>query len=179
MQSSLENFYPDMAAVREAETRREKDIMERLVKAREGMEEEAARVCGCGRKYYWYRPLKLHPGALYVYKVDGEWRALADIDHVYHKCREGLIGNIRELMRVFEAATQTGIKAVIVGKAYDDDLYLYARDARRERVVLNGLNIRVSEAPEISFFERTVSYMDRVSPGFVKAADASRGHGGF
>jgi len=170
MQSSLENFSPDMAAVREDETRRERDITERLVKAREDTEKEAARVCGCGRKYYWYRPLKLHPGALYVYKVDGEWRALADIDHVYHKCREGLIGNIRELARIFEVVKQMGIKAVIVGKAYDDDLYLYARDVRRGTVMLNGLNIRVSEAPEISFFERMESYMDRVSPDILGEA---------
>gem|GEM_PF-3344803 len=38
--------------------------MEQLVKARTDIEEEAARVCCCGRKYYWSRPLKLHRGAL-------------------------------------------------------------------------------------------------------------------
>jgi hypothetical protein len=31
-----------------------------------------------------------HPASIFLYFKDGKLKALADIDHVYHKCREGL-----------------------------------------------------------------------------------------
>ena len=37
---------------------------------------------------------KLHPDSLFIYFKDGRLKAIADIDHVYHKCREGLKENI-------------------------------------------------------------------------------------
>jgi hypothetical protein len=35
-----------------------------------------------------------HPGSIFLYVKDGKLKVLADIDHVYYKCREGLIDNI-------------------------------------------------------------------------------------
>jgi hypothetical protein len=34
-----------------------------------------------------------HPGSIFLYFKDGKLKVLADIDHVYHKCRDGLIDN--------------------------------------------------------------------------------------
>jgi hypothetical protein len=41
-----------------------------------------------------------HPGSIHLYFKDGGLRVLANIDHVYHKCREGLIDNISFLYRM-------------------------------------------------------------------------------
>jgi len=62
----------------------------------EGDEAEAGRcgVCGEGSRF---ERLRLHAGALCLYFKDGRWLARADIDHVYHKCRKGLIDNLRLL----------------------------------------------------------------------------------
>jgi len=57
--------------------------------------EHASKLYGCeycslkGRERY-----TLHPGSIFLYVKDGKLKALADIDHVHHKCREGLIDNI-------------------------------------------------------------------------------------
>jgi len=52
---------------------------------------------------------KLHPGSLFIYFKDGRLKAIADIDHVYHKCREGLKENIRFLYRMLEILSLGGL----------------------------------------------------------------------
>jgi hypothetical protein len=62
--------------------------------------------------------------------MDGKLKALAYIDHVYHKCREGLIDNIGFLYRMMCELKSTGYN-VVVGKAFDDDLYVYVSGKMR------------------------------------------------
>jgi hypothetical protein len=64
----------------------------------------------------------LHPGSIFLYVKDGKLKALADINHVYHKCREGLIDNIVFLYRVMCELRSNGYNVLVVGKAFDDDL---------------------------------------------------------
>jgi hypothetical protein len=64
----------------------------------------------------------LHPGSIFLYVKDGKLKTLADIDHVYHKCREGLIDNIVFLYRVMCELRSNGYNVLVVGKAFDDDL---------------------------------------------------------
>jgi hypothetical protein len=66
-----------------------------------------------------------HPGSISLYLKDGKLRVLAYIDHVHHKCREGLIDNIGFLYRIMCELKSTGYDVVVVGKAFDDDLYIY------------------------------------------------------
>ena len=42
----------------------------------------------------------LHAGSIFLYVKDGKLKALADIDHVYYKCRGGLIDNIGFLYKM-------------------------------------------------------------------------------
>ena len=42
----------------------------------------------------------LHAGSIFLYVKDRKLKALADIDHVHHKCRRGLIDNIGFLHRM-------------------------------------------------------------------------------
>jgi hypothetical protein len=58
--------------------------------------------------------------------------ARADIDHVYHRCRKGLIDNLRLLKRLYDHLYTNGrpsrdgrLRLLGVSKAYDDDLYAY------------------------------------------------------
>jgi hypothetical protein len=77
----------------------EEATVERAEGAEEGEEEAEAGRCGvCGEGSRFER-LRLHAGALYLYFKDGRWLARADIDHVYHRCRKGLIDNLRLLKR--------------------------------------------------------------------------------
>jgi hypothetical protein len=46
------------------------------------------------------------------------------MDHVYHKCRDGLIDNIGFLYSMMCELKSTGYNVVVVGKAFDDDLYI-------------------------------------------------------
>jgi hypothetical protein len=85
-------------------------------------------LCGEGSSF---EGLRLHAGALCLYLKGDRCVARADIDHVYHKCRKGLIDNIRFLRRlfiyVFQDASQMGrpFRLLGVGKAYGDSLYVY------------------------------------------------------
>jgi len=66
-----------------------------------------------------------HPGSISLYIKNGKLRVLADIDHAYHKCKEGLIDNICFLYRMMCELKSMGYNVVVVGKAFDDDLYVY------------------------------------------------------
>jgi hypothetical protein len=63
----------------------------------------------------------LHAGSIFLYVRDGRLKALADIDHVYHKCRGGLIDNIGFLYSMMCKLKSKGYDVVVVGKAFDDD----------------------------------------------------------
>ncbi|MCL7397073.1 MAG: hypothetical protein LZ167_06635, partial [Thaumarchaeota archaeon] len=67
----------------------------------------------------------LHAGSIFLYVKDRKLKALADIDHVYYKCREGLIDNIGFLYSMMCELKSKGYDVVVVGKAFDDDLYAY------------------------------------------------------
>jgi hypothetical protein len=110
----------------------EEATVERAEGAEEGEEEAEAGRCGvCGEGSRFER-LRLHAGALYLYFKDGRWLARADIDHVYHRCRKGLIDNLRLLKRLYDHLYTNGrpsrdgrLRLLGVSKAYDDDLYAY------------------------------------------------------
>jgi hypothetical protein len=96
-----------------------------------GAEAEAGRCGDCGEGFRFER-LRLHAGALCLYFKDGRWLARADIDHVYHKCRKGLIDNLRFLKRLYDHLYTNGrpsrdgrFRLLGVGKAYGDGLYAY------------------------------------------------------
>ncbi|MCL7396705.1 MAG: hypothetical protein LZ167_04780, partial [Thaumarchaeota archaeon] len=57
----------------------------------------------------------LHPGSIFLYVKDGRLKALADIDHVYHKCRKGLIDNIGFLYSMMCELKSKGYNRVILG----------------------------------------------------------------
>jgi hypothetical protein len=105
------------------------EAVERAERAEES-EGEAGRCGLCGEGSSFER-LRLHAGALCLYLKGDRCVARADIDHVYHKCRKGLIDNIRFLRRlfiyVFQDASQMGrpFRLLGVGKAYGDSLYVY------------------------------------------------------
>jgi hypothetical protein len=63
--------------------------------------EYASELHGC--EYYSLRGrgrYTLHAGSIFLYVKDGKLKALADIDHVYSKCSEGLRKNIVFLYRI-------------------------------------------------------------------------------
>jgi len=103
-----------------------------------------------------------HPGSIFLYVKDGELKALADIDHVYHKCREGLIDNIGFLYNMMCELKSNGYNVVAIGKAFDDDLYIYVRgEVEEDTVKYYGLDVRVINSG-IEEFEEMNYYMDRV-----------------
>jgi hypothetical protein len=89
------------------------------VERAEGAEAGRCGVCGEGSRF---ERLRLHAGALYLYFKDGRWFARADIDHVYHRCRKGLIDNLRLLKRLY------------------DHLYTNGRPSRDGRLRLLGVS---------------------------------------
>ncbi len=117
------------------------------------------------------RRLRLHPGAMYLYRRDGEWRVLADIDHVYHRCEAGLMRNIRELKRLLDPAAPL-VGALAIGKAYDDDIYLFTtrrREPARWPRGLEGLRVAVIEA-DPDYVEKNSSHMELASPDIIRKA---------
>jgi len=77
-------------------------------------------------------PTRLHVGAMYVFMHTDPPTVLADIDHVYYKCRNGLVFNIKALVDIARSVESINMgKVLVIGKAYDDDLYLYlTKDGR-------------------------------------------------
>jgi hypothetical protein len=60
----------------------------------------------------------LHAGSIFLYVKDGKMKALADIDYVYYKCRDGLIDNIGFLYSMMCEFKSKGYDVVVViGKA--------------------------------------------------------------
>jgi len=112
---------------------------------------------------------KLHAGSIYLYVKNGRLTALADMNHVYEKCRNGLVENLRLLYRMFVDLKRRGLKVMAVGKAYDDDLYAWLKDGGRD-LEYDGLRVLVFEARSIEEFERTNRYMNSVDESLLREA---------
>jgi hypothetical protein len=124
--------------------------------------------CGLkGRKRYI-----LHAGSIFLYVKDGKLKALADIDHVYYKCREGLIDNISFLYKMMCEFKFKGYDVVVVGKAFDDDLYAYVVDrVGEEKIVYNGLDVKVIGGfNNVGGFEKMNWYMQSVDEEMITEA---------
>jgi hypothetical protein len=118
---------------------------------------EAGRCGDCGEGSRFER-LRLHAGALCLYFKDGRWLARADIDHVYHRCRKGLIDNLRFLKRLYDYLYMNGrpsrdgrFRLLGVGKAYGDGLYAYGVGRFPER--FDGLKIKHLEVEKVESLE--------------------------
>jgi hypothetical protein len=118
---------------------------------------EAGRCGDCGEGSRFER-LRLHAGALCLYFKDGRWLARADIDHVYHRCRKGLIDNLRFLKRLYDHLYTNGrasrdgrFRLLGVGKAYGDGLYAYGVGRFPER--FDGLKINHIEVEKVEGLE--------------------------
>ncbi len=114
--------------------------------------------------------LRLHAGALTLYLRGGRWAARADIDHVYHRCRKGLVENIRFLKRLYDYVCVRGSngKVLGVGKAYDDDLYIYGVGRFPES--FEGLRLRHIETETMDWFDRLHHYLDPVPEEVLREA---------
>ena len=152
----------------------EEATVERAEGAEEGEEEAEAGRCGVFGEGSRFERLRLHAGALYLYFKDGRWLARAD-DHVYHKCRKGLIDNLRLLKRLYDHLYTNGrpsrdgkLRLLGVGKAYDDDLYAYGVGRFPEE--FDGLKIKHLETETMEGFERLHYYMQPVPEEVVGEA---------
>jgi hypothetical protein len=114
----------------------------------------------------------LHAGSIFLYIKDGSLKALADIDHVYYKCREGLIDNIGFLYKMMCEFKSKGYDVVVVGKAFDDNLYVYVVDrVEEEKIVYNGLDVKVIGGfSNVEGFERMSWYMQSVDGEMIMEA---------
>ncbi|MCL7389977.1 MAG: hypothetical protein LZ173_08645 [Thaumarchaeota archaeon] len=118
----------------------------------------------------------LHAGSIFLYVRNGRLKALADIDHVFHKCREGLIDNIGFLYSMMCELKSKGYDVVVVGKAFDDDLYAYVVDrVEEENIVYNGLPVKVIGGfNNIEGFERMSWYTQSVDEETIMEAIRGR-----
>jgi hypothetical protein len=152
------------------------ETVERAERAEES-EAEAGRCGLCGEPDgpLSFKRLRLHAGALYLYLKGDRWIAVADIDHVYHKCRKGLIDNLRFLKRLYDHLYTNGrpsrdgrLRLLGVSKAYDDDLYAYGVGRFPEE--FDGLKIKHIETETMEGFERLHYYMQPVPEEVVGEA---------
>jgi hypothetical protein len=128
---------------------------------------------------------RLHLGALILYKdVSGSFKALADIDHLYHECVKGLIANIRAFKMIFDHFSSKGMNAYVVSKCFDDCTHVSILDDRdhseyhvidRGPPEIQGLEVDVgtfvgSVAEAIEKLEKHNWYMQAVSPDILQRA---------
>jgi hypothetical protein len=113
-----------------------------------------------------------HPGAVSLYVKDGKLKVLADIDHVYYKCREGLIDNIGFLYSMMCELKSNGYNVVVIGKAFDDDLYVYVSDRPSEnKIFYKGFILKVLDNfNNVEGFEKMNWYMQNVDDEIVREA---------
>jgi hypothetical protein len=135
---------------------------------------EAGRCGDCGEGSRFER-LRLHAGALCLYFKDGRWLARADIDHVYHKCRKGLIDNLRLLKRLYDHLYMNGrpsrdgrFRLLGVGKAYGDGLYAYGVGRFPEE--FDGLKIKHLEVEKVESLEALQYGLEPVPEEVVREA---------
>jgi hypothetical protein len=129
---------------------------------------------------------KLHAGALWLYRdASGNFKALGDIDHVYHICESGLMENIRALKKIFRLLEERlGLKVFAVGKDYDDVLHIHILNINEKtnvRLVEKefeemGLQAYVTPLENtdldeyVESFENHLSYMPAVGPDVLQRA---------
>ena len=143
----------------EAEERVEEETMgPETVERVMGAEAGRCGLCGEPDGPLGFKRLRLHAGALCLYFKDGRWLARADIDHVYHKCRKGLIDNLRLLKRLYDYLYMNGrpsrdgrFRLLGVGKAYGDGLYAYGVGRFPEE--FDGLKIKDIEVEKVEGLE--------------------------
>jgi hypothetical protein len=135
---------------------------------------EAGRCGDCGEGSRFER-LRLHAGALCLYFKDGRWLARADIDHVYHKCRKGLIDNLRLLKRLYDHLYTNGrpsrdgrLRLLGVSKAYGDGLYAYGVGRFPEE--FDGLKIKHLEVEKVESLEALQYGLEPVPEEVVREA---------
>jgi hypothetical protein len=135
---------------------------------------EAGRCGDCGEGSRFER-LRLHAGALCLYFKDGRWLVRADIDHVYHKCRKGLIDNLRLLKRLYDYLYMNGrpsrdgrFRLLGVGKAYGDGLYAYGVGRFPEE--FDGLKIKHLEVEKVESLEALNYSLESVPEEVVREA---------
>jgi hypothetical protein len=135
---------------------------------------EAGRCGDCGEGSRFER-LRLHAGALCLYFKDGRWLARADIDHVYHRCRKGLIDNLRLLKRLYDHLYTNGrasrdgrFRLLGVGKAYGDGLYAYGVGRFPEE--FDGLKIKHIEVEKVESLEALQYGLEPVPKEVVREA---------
>jgi hypothetical protein len=144
------------------------------VERAEGAEAETGRCGDCGEESRFER-LRLHAGALTLYLKGGRWIAVADIDHVYHKCRKGLIDNLRFLKRLYYHLYTNGrpsrdgrLRLLGVGKAYGDGLYAYGVGRFPEE--FDGLKIKHIEVEKVESLEALQYGLEPVPKEVVREA---------
>ena len=96
------------------------------------------------------------------------------MDHVYHRCRKGLIENLRFLKMFFEEMYYRGkpkageFTIVGVGKAYDDDLYVYGIGKFPQE--FEGFRVNYVEAEDVEALERFHSHLEPVPEDVIEEA---------
>jgi hypothetical protein len=150
----------------------EETIGSETVERAEGAEAGRCGDCGEGSRF---ERLRLHAGALCLYFKDGRWLARADIDHVYHKCRKGLIDNLRLLKRLYDYLYMNGrpsrdgrLRLLGVGKAYGDGLYAYGVGRFPEE--FDGLKIKHLEVEKVESLEALNYSLESVPEEVVREA---------
>jgi hypothetical protein len=132
-------------------------------------------VCGEPSGPFAFKRLRLHPGAVKLYlKGYVKWEARADMDHVYHRCRKGLIENLRFLKLFYEVMYYRGkpkageFTVVGVGKAYDDSLYIYG--IGRFPQEYEGFRVNYVEAEDVEALEKFHSHLELVPEDVLEEA---------
>jgi hypothetical protein len=132
-------------------------------------------VCGEPSGPFAFKRLRLHPGAVKLYlKGYVKWEARADMDHVYHRCRKGLIENLRFLKLFYEVMYYRGkpkageFTVVGVGKAYDDSLYIYG--IGRFPQEYEGFHVNYVEAEDVEALEKFHSHLELVPEDVLEEA---------
>jgi hypothetical protein len=152
------------------------ETVERAERAEES-EAEAGRCGLCGEPDgpQSFKRLRLHAGALCLYFKDGRWLARADIDHVYHRCRKGLIDNLRFLKRLYyhlytngRASRDGRLRLLGVGKAYGDGLYAYGVGRFPEE--FDNLKIKHLEVEKVESLEALHYSLESVPEEVVREA---------
>jgi len=151
----------------------------RAERAETTAEPEVWRCEACGEPNpsgpFAFKRLRLHPGAVKLYlKGYVKWEARADMDHVYHRCYKGLIENLRFLKMFFEEMYYRGkpkageFTIVGVGKAYDDDLYVYGIGKFPQE--FEGFRVNYVEAEDVEALERFHSHLEPVPEDIIEEA---------
>jgi len=132
-------------------------------------------VCGEPSGPLAFKRLRLHPGAVKLYcKNYFEYSARADMDHVYNRCRKGLIENLRFLKMLYDEMYYRGrtkgrrFELVGVGKAYDDTLYVYG--IGKFPPEFEGFRVNYVEVEDVEALERFHSHLEPVPEDVIEEA---------